>query len=108
MATLRKSGAWPYSANKDTVIELCVSASSYYTYWNKPFGLVKNFPRMMAWLLKTPDAEPTKEIWGTKEQNLTQLEAWLVEESKNMALRAQRKADKKKRSKKDKGKQREV
>lgn len=107
MTTLRKSGAWPYAANKDNIIGLCISSSSYYDYWNKPFGQVKNFPRMKAWLLEAPDAESDSEIWRSREQNLTQLDAWLVEESKNMELRAQKKAEKKK-SRKDKSKQKEV
>lgn len=107
MATLRKSGAWPYSANKDTIINLCVSSSSYYDYWHKPFGQVKNFPRMVAWLMEAPDAQTNKEIWGTNEPGLMQLSQWLVDEAKKIAARAQKKIEKKK-SKRDKGKQKAV
>ena len=71
MATLRRSGAWPYGANKDSIISLCVSSSSFYDYWNKPFGQVKNYPRMVAWLSDAPDAESDEDIWGKREQNLT-------------------------------------
>lgn len=107
MNMLRRSGAWPYAVNKTTIIGLCVSSSSYYDYWNKPFSQVKDFPTMVAWLLEAPDAKSNEEIWGDKEPNLTQLSIWLVEEAKNIAVRAEKKAEKK-RSKKSKGKQREM
>ena len=62
---------------------------------------------MVAWLSDAPDAESDEDIWGKREQNLTQLSLWLADEEKSMALRAQKKAEKKK-AKKNKGKQKEV
>jgi hypothetical protein len=67
---------------------------------------------MQAWLLGADDAESDAEIWGTKEPNVTQLEAWMNNQAEQGKLDTpeteKKKKKKKKSSRRDKGKQKEV
>ncbi len=86
MARLHKSGAWPYAANKENVIKLCLSSSTFYDYWNKPFSQINSVPRIKKWLLCAPDAESDANIWDQCEQNLTQLALWITAELTQLEL----------------------
>jgi len=83
MQRMKADGTWALgTVSVDTLIELFVSKTVWYTYYKKLFPRVIMHPELVKWMENDPGAKSSYDIWGTEKasysfQDLKVLLDWL-------------------------------
>ena len=101
VSRLVAAGTWTQHApTNDEIIEVFISTSNYFHYYDKVFPLVTANSNMQKWLCGAPDAPDQSEIWGSRRPSVENLKVYLKEQGVQPLKKKDRKKDKDKSKKK--------